>query len=211
MAAVEKAVHIVWNVVIPKWKTDMQILQSPPAPYSKPGFKKVSKTLKLTVHIILVTGNVLPNLRQMVCACTTSAKYCMQLHETKPLQVLCSNEPIKVAAIVFQILKFKCLIVSAVSVQSALDPVLAYLLQDMWFKMSPRTLGLPGREQSYGTVNPVHTPLWGSPPLLVLGIRKHLKGSDTHLSVWCSASLGCILCILGCKFPSFLFGHSPFK
>lgn len=94
------------------------------------------------------------------------------------------------AAIVFQILKFKCLILSGVSVQSALDPVLAYLLQHTWFKMSSRTLGLPVREQQlrHGG-NPVHTPLWGSPPLLVLGISKHLKGSDTHLFLWCSPSL----------------------
>lgn len=74
MVAVEKAVHS-QERSNSQMEKDTQILQSPPASYSKQGFKKVGKTLKMNVHIILVMGDALPNLRQMVCVCTTSAKY----------------------------------------------------------------------------------------------------------------------------------------
>lgn len=45
--------------------------------------------------------------------------------------------------------------------QSTLDPVLAYLLQHMWYKLSPRILGLPGRQQQlqHWGGSPVRPPL----------------------------------------------------
>jgi len=75
MAAVEKAVHTVRSAVIPKWQRDTQILQSPPAFYSKQGFKQAGKTLKKNGHTTLGRlGRTSPT-RQRVPVCTTSAKY----------------------------------------------------------------------------------------------------------------------------------------
>lgn len=69
----------------------------------------------------------------------------VQLHKNNTSEALCASEPIKVAAIGFQI--NPCLILAAVSALSVLDPVLAYLLQLTWYKTSRRVLGLPGRQQ----------------------------------------------------------------
>lgn len=88
----------------------------------------------MNVHIILVAGDVLPNLRQMVCVCSRSAKYPVQLHKKNTSEALGASESIKVAAIGFQI--NPCLILTALSALSVLDPVLAHLLQHMWYKTS---------------------------------------------------------------------------
>lgn len=125
---------------------------------------------------------------------------------------MCSNKSIKVAAIVFQI--NPCLILSGVSMQSTLDPVLAYLLQHMWYKLSPRIPGLPGRQQQLQH--------WGevlcTPLCRVLHLHYSWGSASTcSLLLVCAAlaiiirSLGSILCIWGYKIPSFLLGHSPFK
>lgn len=82
--------------------------------------------------------------------------------------MLSSNESIKAAAIVFQ--TKPCLILSGVSVQTALDPVLACLLQLTWHEIPPQILRLPGQQQQllHWGESCAH-PLWSSPPLLAWG------------------------------------------
>lgn len=68
----------------------------------------------------------------------------VQLHKNNTSEALCASESIKVAAIGFQI--NPCLILTAVSVLSVLDPILAYLLQHTWYKTSKTAAATARRE-----------------------------------------------------------------
>lgn len=80
----------------------------------------------------------------------------VQLHKNNTSEVLCARESIKVAAIGFQI--NPCLILTAVSVLSVLDPVLAYLLQHTWYKTSKTAAATARREAVHILFGLLHLP-----------------------------------------------------
>lgn len=80
-----------------------------------------------------------------------------QLHKNNISEALGARESIKVAAIGFQI--NPCLILTAISALSVLDPVLAYLLQHMWYKTSQGS-GAAWQTAAAAAGEAVHI-LWG--------------------------------------------------
>lgn len=129
----------------------------------------------------------------------------VQLHKNNTSEALCASESIKVAAIGFQI--NPCLILTAASVLSVLDPVLAYLLQHTWYKTSEssgaawQTAGATAkRDIVHILCGLLHLP-WSWGPASTCREVKHtcLSRACTH---WCKCNTW-ISSVLGGELPTF--------